>query len=107
MIKVSLRPNLIYPFYLIIWTVLRKIVSILMSKIFEFKGSIIYTYLMFLGEMIGGFIFYKYQTRIGNKKRQIKFAKQSIYIERLLNPEMKRVDGIPKIAFLILITSFF
>ena len=107
MIKVSLRPNLIYPFYLIIWTVLRKIVSILMSKIFKFKGSVIYTHLMFLGEMIGGFIFYKYQTGIGNKKRQTKIAKQSKYIERFLNPKIKRADGIPKIAFLIVITSFF
>ena len=107
MIKVSLRPNLIYPFYLIIWTVLRKIVSILMSKIFKFKGSVIYTHLMFLGEMIGGFIFYKYQTGIGNKKRQTKIAKQSIYMKRFLNPKIKRADGIPKIAFLIVITSFF
>ena len=107
MIKVSLRPNLIYPSYLIIWTFLRKIVSILVSKIFKFKGSVIYTYLMFLGEMIGGFIFYKYQTGIGNKRRQCKYSKELVLNKQFCKPKMKRVDGIPKIAFLIVITSFF
>ncbi len=107
MIKVSLRPNLIYPLYLIIWTFLRKIVSILISKLFKFNGSVIYTFLMFLGEMVGGFIFYRYQKEVGNNKIKFELSKESILISRLRKTEMKRVDGIPKIIFLVFMTSFF
>ena len=106
MIKVSLRPNLIYPIYLIIWTFLRKIVSILISKIFKFKGSVLYTHLMFFGEMIGGFIFYNYQKGIGNK-HQTELSRESILITRLRKTKMQRADGILKISFLIFVTSFF
>ena len=61
MIKIALRRNLIYPIYLIFWAFLRKIVSILISKLFNFSGSVIYTFLMFLGELIGGFVTFIYQ----------------------------------------------
>ena len=107
MIKVSLRPNLIYPIYLIIWTFLRKIVSILISKIFKFKGSVLYTHLMFFGEMIGGLIFYKYQKGIGNKRHQLELSRESILIKRLRKTKMQRADGVIKISFLIFMTSFF
>ena len=72
MIKVSLRPNLIYPFYLIMWTFLRKIVSIIISKVFKFKGSIIYTFLMFFGEITGGLFFYLNQKSYFKKNFQLK-----------------------------------
>ena len=61
MLKISLRPNLKYPINLIIWNFLRKIISILISGLFHFNASVIYTLLMFLGELLGGYLVYRYQ----------------------------------------------
>ena len=108
MIKISLRPNLIYPIQLIIWTFLRKIVSILISKLFVFKGSIIYTFLMFLGELIGGFILYQYQKSLVLKKTETELYKNKysmIFVE--IPSTMHRVDNFIKIYFLIFVSSFF
>ena len=60
---------------------------------------IVYTFLMFLGEMVGGFIFYRYQKGVGNNKIKFELSRESILISRLRKTEMKRADGIPKIIF--------
>lgn len=106
MIKMALRPNLIYPMQLIIWTFLRKITSILISKLFELKSSIIYTFLMFLGEIIGGFVSYKYQKSfIKNKPSEyLVNAKFSFVIS---SNEMNKANNEYTIKFLIFISSFF
>ena len=62
---------------------------------------------MFLGEMVGGFIFYSYQKGVGNNKIKFELSRESILISRLRKTEMKRADGIPKIIFLVFKTSFF
>jgi len=62
---------------------------------------------MFLGEMVGGFIFYRYQKGVGNNKIKFELSRESILISRLRKTEMKRADGIPKIIFLVFMTSFF
>ena len=111
MIKISLRPNLIYPIYLIISTFLRKIVTILISKFFSFKGSVIYTFLMFLGELIAGFLFYRYQTNfIEEKTKQIvlnnnKLSSKISFIKK--QSKMMRPDNIIKFIFLIFMTGSF
>ena len=104
MIKIALRPNLKYPIFLIIWTFLRKIISILISKLFSFQGSVIYTFLMFFGEMTG-FILYKYQINFFENK----FSKSCISKGKLIisKPEMIRPDGLIKVVFLVFMTAFF
>ena len=108
MIKLSLRPNLIYPLLLIISTFLRKIISILILELFQFKGSLLFTFLMFLGEIIGGFILYLYQIGFCKKKFKIcnSCTKQKLpFLTR--QAKMKRIDSITKIVFLIFISTFF
>ena len=55
-IKFAWRHNLIYPIQLLIWTFLRKIDTILLDNLFGFSISILFTLLMFLGELFGGLI---------------------------------------------------
>ena len=107
MIKVSLRPNLIYPFYLIMWTFLRKIVSIIISKVFKFKGSIIYTFLMFFGEISGGLFFYLNQKSYFKKKFSVKITSKFDHSFITNNALIKRIDSNIKILFLFVMTPFF
>ena len=44
---------------------------------------------MFLGEMVGGFIFCRYQKGVGNNKIKFELSKESILISRLRKTEMK------------------
>ena len=70
MIKFALRHNLIYPFQLIIWNFIRLLLTELIKKKFFFSNSLLYTFLMFLGELFAGIIFYFYQKQF-NKKNKI------------------------------------
>lgn len=107
MLKVALRPNLMYPTYLIIWTFLRKIITILISEFFQFKGSIIYTFLMFLGELSGGYIFYRHQKKYTEKtgEDESKAKRKFSFVSR--KNELLRADGLITIYFLVFMTAFF
>ena len=54
MIKISFRKNLIYMLLLIISYLLRRIILIIIDEIFGLNNSLIFCFLMFLGEIIGG-----------------------------------------------------
>ena len=75
MIKFALRHNLIYPLQLIIWNLLRKIETILISNLFNFSDSLVYTPLMFIGEFVSGLFIFLYQKKFLKKeqKQPIKF----------------------------------
>ena len=109
MIKISKRPNLIYPLYLILCTFLRKIISIILSKIYKFKNSVIYTFLMFIGEIIGGVFFYLYQKGYFEKKIKISMPKESKLNNYLITNQavMTTPDSNIKKIFLIILTAFF
>ena len=109
MIKISLRPNLIYPIYLIMWTLLRKIVKIILTKFYNFKGSVVYTFLMFLGEIIGGVFFYLYQKGYFEKKIKSSMQIVSKQSDFLITNEasIKIADSDKKKLFLIIITGLF
>ena len=62
MIKFALRRNLIYPLQLIIWNLVRKLETMLISYLFKFN-DLIYTPLMFIGEFLSGLLIYFYQKR--------------------------------------------
>jgi hypothetical protein len=63
---------------------------------------------MFLGELIGGYLVYRYQRAFiknSNKKaKKIKLVHFSIVIEE---NKMARADGLIKISFLVIMTAFF
>jgi hypothetical protein len=109
MIKIALRRNLIYPIYLIFWAFLRKIVSILISKLFNFSGSVIYTFLMFLGELIGGFVTFMYQYNFIKQKDIPKEMLKKFRFSLIQGQEieLKKLDGKIKIFFLVFMTAFF
>ena len=75
MIKCTLRRNLIYLFFLFLYYYLRKIISIIMSQVLKFNISLIYTFLMVLGEFFGGLSIYIYQKKFlaENKKTNNRF----------------------------------
>ena len=108
MLKVTLRRNLIYPINLIIWESMRKLISILIFNLFNFKGSLIYTFLMFLGEFIGGFILYKYQNNFVEGKHNLEKSLLKYKFPLIQEKsEMKREDNFKMIFILLFITSFF
>lgn len=69
-IKFALRPNLKYPFQLIIWHLLRKLETMLISYLFNFGDSLVYIPLMFIGEFLSGLIFYNYQNKFFKKEKE-------------------------------------
>ena len=105
MIRISIRKNLIYLLLLFISYTLRRIVIILLDKIFGLDNSLIFSFLMVLGEIIGGIIIYLYQC---NFNKKTKSGKSKFSIELIQNNrEMKKADKGLKIFFLLFLASFF
>ena len=106
MIKIALRRNLIYPFLLLVWKVVRDAESYLILKLFNFNNSLIYTPIMFLGEFFAGLILFKYEKKFASKRKEkknnIAYPVQCAKKNLNLNP----VDGKTKIHFLIFAAAF-
>ena len=69
MIKFVSRPNIIYIIQLIIWNVLRKIEKTIISEVFYFDDSALFSLLMFIGEFSAGLIISRYQKHSFAKKK--------------------------------------
>ena len=112
MIKFALRRNLIYPFQLIIWNLIRQILMEIIKKIFFFSNSLLYTFLMFLGELFAGAIFYLYQKKY-NKQNKKEIKEQYFMSIKLLTNEeddedfFSPLDSRIKIIILIFFSAFF
>ena len=113
MIKFALRRNLIYPFQLIIWNLIRQIETIIMKESFNYSNSLTFTPIMYIGEISGGAIVYFYQKKnnlVVKKKKKIDEYFKTI---RLLTNEEDEtdyfipVDNTIKVLFLIIVASFF
>ena len=72
MIKFALRRNLIYPLQLLIFNVARDTETDLLSFFYNFDNPLIFTPLMFIGELLTGLIIYLYQKKIISKKKSLK-----------------------------------
>ena len=105
MIKFALRRNLIYPFQLIIYNLLRKLETILINYLFKFSDSLAYTPLMFIGEFIAGLAVYKYQKNFIKKKK----TESKIFSIELIqeDPKISHPDSIFKMNLLIFFVAFF
>ena len=103
-IKFAWRRNLIYPLQLLIWTFLRKVLTIILSKEFNFSKSVIFTLLMFLGEFFAGLILFLYQRSFLIKKEAQTTSKQILIYTQ---SEMKRPDSKIKILCLIFFAGYF
>ena len=105
LIKFALRRNLIYPLQYLIWSVLRDFESELISSLLDFNG-IIYTHLMFLGELLGGLIFYLYQKSFFKKKKETQ--KSSLFPIELIESKQNFIkDKKLKIIFIIFSIGFY
>jgi hypothetical protein len=105
MIRISIRKNLIYLLLLFISYTVRRIVIILLDKIFGLDNSLIFSFLMVLGEIIGGITIYLYQC---NFKIKAKIGKSKFKIELIQNTsELKKADKGLKIFLLLFFASFF
>ena len=100
MIKIGLRQNLKYPLQLLLWNIIRDIEADLIFVFFNFN-SLIYTPIMFLGELFAGLIIYLYQKQFLAKdkiKELSKFA--SIQLKRIKGQKLF-IDSKIKIAVLM------
>ena len=90
MIKIGIRNNLLYPFLLIIFTFLRRIILVIISEVLKFKSSLSFlAFLMIFSEFIIGIVIYLYQTNI------------------ITYQKMKYRDSKFKVYLLIFIATFF
>ena len=109
MIKLIFRRNLIYLLLLIISYLLRRILSIIIGEIYGLDNSLLFCFLMFLGEIVGGLVIYYRQISFLNKSKNNKENNEILvykYNQRK-KKELKRADKWPKIYILIFFASFF
>ena len=105
LIYISTRRNLVYVLYLIIFYYLRKAVLLIISTRYEFNDSLIFTFLMLLGEFCAGLSLYMYN-RYLLKKEKINI---NVFGLKLIQKEakMKRSAHIIIIYILIFFSAFF
>lgn len=103
-IKLAWRRKLIYPLQLLIWTFLRKVITIILSKEFNFSQSVLFTLLMFLGEFFAGLILFLYQRSFLVKKETQSKSKEILIYSK---SEMKQPDSNIKILILIFFLGYF
>ena len=105
MIKLGFRRNLIYIIQYFIYYYTRRIIKILISFIFEFNDSMIFSLLMHSGEFFGGLFSYLYQKKFVTKNRK---PVKLLGIKIIANKnKMNRADTRIKIALLIFFAAFF
>ena len=111
-IKFACRRNLIYPAQYILWGFIRELINMAIVPILNFFCSYIYMPLMFLGQILGGVIFYLYEKRIMSSKKEEKEEKYFMAIKLIENEKDQEndyfvpLDNKIKIIFLIFLSAF-
>ena len=109
-LKFALRKNLIYPVQHILWSFVRQLLTIFMKSHFNFSSSLIFTPLMFLGELFGGTIFYFYQKNVMKEKKKEEKDQYFMSIKLVKKEEdnnFEPIDDNIKILLLIFLAAFF
>ena len=78
MIKIGFRKNLLYLFLLVVSFFLRRTLEIILDEVTGLHNSLIFCFLMCLGQIIGGALIYWYQKSFFEKKEKI-LDKKIIY----------------------------
>ena len=105
MIKIVFRKNLIYLLLLIISYFTRRIIAIILNG-FGLINSLIFSFLMCLGQIVGGSLIYWYQNSFLNKKEKIQ-EKKYLYELITTERELTMADNMHKIRLLIFFAAFF
>ena len=107
MIKFSTRGNIKFPLQLLLWNILRKFESSLISYFLGFDNSLIFTPLMFLGEFSAGLIIYLYQKKFLQKQKSSEKIKNKSITLIVTEQYLKAIDSKTKIFFLIFNSALF
>ena len=105
--KFAWRHNLIYPIFLLLWILLRRANTFLLSKFFNFSKNILFTLLMFFGEFSTCLIIYFYQKRFlknKNNNSDNEDTKNSLIFNGM---QINTLDSNIKIGFLIFVAAYF
>ena len=102
MIKIRIRYNLFYPLMLFVFSFLREVDSIFISRL-KFNGSLLLTFLMFLAEFMAGLLVFLYNYSFLKKRNKSTYKK----IKLIQAGEMKHPDSTLKIYFLIFMAAYF
>ena len=108
MIGLARRGNMKYFFFLFFFHYVRRIESILISKLLNFNNIFVFTVLMYLGELFGGLAVLIYQKCLLNKnKEKQKNILLKIINDRQMKYRKKKRDKLYIIIILIFFASFF
>jgi len=103
MIKIRTRYNLLYPLMLFVFSFLREVDSIFISRL-KFNDSLLLTFLMFLAEFIAGLLIFSYNLSFFKGRKKSTYKKIKLIQAK---EEMKRPDSRLKIYFLIFMAAYF
>ena len=103
MIKIRTRYNLLYPLMLFVFSFLREVDSIFISRL-KFNDSLLLTFLMFLAEFIAGLLIFSYNLSFFKERKKSTYNKIKLIQAK---EEMKRPDSRLKIYFLIFMAAYF
>ena len=106
MIKIGFRKNLLYLFLLVVSFFLRRTLEIILDEVTGLHNSLIFCFLMCLGQIIGGALIYWYQKSFFEKKEKI-LDKKIIYELIQTERELRMSDDISKIRLLVFFAAFF
>ena len=108
-IKIAFRKNHIYLVFLFFSYFSRRILLIILNKLFGMGNSLIFCFFMCLGQIIGGLIIFLYQSAFLNKKVKSSESPNNKNKLELIKTEreMNIIDNNYKISFLIFLASFF
>ena len=105
-IKFAFRKNHIYLVFLFFSYFLRRILLIIINKLFPLSNSLIYCYLMCLGEFLGGLTIFWYQSAFLRKRVKGSNSKNPIQLIET-EREMNSIDNKCKVLFLLFLASYF
>ena len=103
MIKIRTRYNLLYPLMLFVFSFLREVDSIFISRL-KFNDSLLLTFLMFLAEFIAGLIIFSYNLSFFKERKKSTYKKIKLIQAKEV---MKRPDSRLKIYSLIFMAAYF
>ena len=91
-IRISTRRNLFYLSQVVLYYYSRKVVLIIINNLYKFNDSLIFTFLMLLGEFFAGIAIYLYQIYFFGTKNDIKIKYFGVSLIYLTN-KLKRPDN--------------
>ena len=110
MIKISLRQNIIYLLFLFVSYYLRRVLMIILGKVYQLNYTLFFCFLMCLGEIVGGSSIYLYQKKYyRNKDIRTNSHRTLIYNYSLIETQNSLIieDNKHKIRLLIFFAAFF